>query len=191
MIDGFNMEEAKAKLAEAIDPNNTYTYDEFLKEYDGSKQELTEITKISVGFTNESDNQDPDWETSGSSGFDIRANEYGSIAPQQFKTIPTGLYFDIPENFEIQIRPRSGLAAKHGVTVLNTPGTIDSDYTGEIKIILINHSDKKFDVSVGDRIAQGVISTVLAKNIIELRKLDMIDKDTNRGSGGFGSTGIK
>lgn len=191
-MDSFDMEGAKAKLAMAIDPDNEYTYDDFIEEYSGKEEINRKINnKISVGFVNKSNNKDPDWETSGSSGFDIRANEYGSIEPNQFKMIPTGLYFDIPENFEIQIRPRSGLAAKNGVTVLNTPGTIDSDYTGEIKIILINHGDKKFDVSIGDRIAQGVISTVTAKNIMELNKLDIIDKDTNRGSGGFGSTGIK
>ena len=91
----------------------------------------------------------------------------------------------------MQIRPRSGLAAKKGVTVLNSPGTIDSDYTGEIKVILINHGKETFIVTKGDRIAQAVISTVTAKNIINLNKVKSIDKETDRGSGGFGSTGVK
>lgn len=186
----FSMEEAQAKLAMALDPNNEYTYEDFIKEYDGNILE-PKINKISINFINKSNNQDPDWETSGSAGFDLRASETGSIKPNEFKVVPTGLYFDLPENFEIQIRPRSGLAAKYGITVLNSPGTIDSDYTGEIKVILINHGQKTFDIVAGDRIAQGVISTVTAKNIIQLNKVTSIDKDTDRGSSGFGSTGLQ
>ena len=136
----FTTDEAQAKLADAMDPSNNYSYDDFM-------------------------------------------DEYGLI--------PTGLFFDLPENFEMQIRPRSGLAAKKGVTVLNSPGTIDSDYTGEIKVILINHGKETFIVTKGDRIAQAVISTVTAKNIINLNKVKSIDKETDRGSGGFGSTGVK
>ena len=91
----------------------------------------------------------------------------------------------------MQIRPRSGLAAKKGVTVLNSPSTIDSDYSGEIKVILINHGKETFIVTKGDRIAQAVISTVTAKNIIKLNKISKIEKDTERGTGGFGSTGLR
>jgi dUTP pyrophosphatase len=187
----FSMEEAQAKLAKAMDPSNEYSYDDFIKEYDGHLLPNNEISKINISFVNESENQDPDWETSGSAGFDLRSSENGSIKPNEFKVVPTGLFFDLPENFEMQIRPRSGLAAKHGVTVLNSPGTIDSDYTGEIKVILINHGQKTFDIASGDRIAQAVIATVTAKNIIQLTKVDSIDKDTERGTGGFGSTGVK
>lgn len=186
----FSMEEAQAKLAMALDPKNEYTYDDFIKEYDGNVLE-PKFNKITINFVNKSKNQDPDWETSGSAGFDLRASENGSIKPNEFKVVPTGLYFELPENFEIQIRPRSGLAAKYGVTVLNSPGTIDSDYTGEIKVILINHGKNTFDIAAGDRIAQGVIATVTAKNIIQLTKVASIDKDTERGSGGFGSTGVQ
>jgi dUTP pyrophosphatase len=187
----FSMEEAQAKLAKAMDPNDEYSYDDFMKEYDGNSLPTNKISKINIGFVNQSDNQDPDWETSGSAGFDLRSSENGSIKPNEFKVVPTGLFFDLPENFEIQIRPRSGLAAKHGVTVLNSPGTIDSDYTGEIKVILINHGQNTFEIAAGDRIAQAVITTVTAKNIIQLNKVSSIDKDTERGTGGFGSTGVK
>ena len=103
--------------------------------------------------------------------------------------IPTGLFFEIPENFEIQVRPRSGLAVKNGITVLNTPGTIDADYRGEIKIILINLGKEDFMISHGDRIAQAVVAAVTAKNIINLTKVNEISTDTERGEGGFGSTG--
>mgnify|MGYP000338850853 CR=1 FL=1 len=185
------MEEAQAKMARAMDPNDEYTHDNFMEEYSENNVTLPPINKLPISFVNESENEDPDWETTGSAGFDLRASENGSIKPNEFKVVPTGLFFDIPENFEIQIRPRSGLAAKKGVTVLNSPGTIDSDYTGEIKVILINHGDKPFDVAKGDRIAQAVISTVTAKNIIQLNKVSKIEKDTERGTGGFGSTGIK
>jgi dUTP pyrophosphatase len=99
------------------------------------------------------------------------------------------LFFEIPENFEIQVRPRSGLAAKNGVTVLNTPGTVDSDYRGEIKIILINLGTEPFIINHGDRIAQGVVASVTAKNIINLNRVTEITENTERGTGGFGSTG--
>ena len=187
----FSMEETQAKLARAIDPNDEYTHDDFMKEFEIAPQDFSAPNKVKIEFVNKSDNQDPDWETDGAAGFDLRASENGSIGPNDFKVVPTGLFFDLPENFEMQIRPRSGLAAKKGVTVLNSPGTIDSDYTGEIKVILINHGKKTFDIAKGERIAQAVIATVTAKNIIELNKVSSIDKETERGAGGFGSTGVK
>ena len=187
----FGMEEAQALLGRVMDPNDDYTQEDFMAECNEMGNQVETTSKINISFVNESDNQDPDWETSGSAGFDLRASENGSIGPNDFKVVPTGLFFDLPENFEIQVRPRSGLAAKKGVTVLNSPGTIDSDYTGEIKVILINHGKKSFDIAKGDRIAQAVIATVTAKNIIQLNKVSKIEKDTERGTGGFGSTGIK
>jgi dUTP pyrophosphatase len=187
----FSMEDAQALLARAIDPNDEYTHEQFMAEYSSDNNQVEPNYKIDVSFVNKSDNQDPNWETAGSAGFDLRASETGSIPSGEYKVVPTGLFFDLPENFEMQIRPRSGLAAKKGVTVLNSPGTIDSDYTGEIKIILINHGKDTFDIAAGDRIAQGVIATVTAMNIIRLNKVSKIDKDTERGTGGFGSTGIK
>lgn len=187
----FGMEEAQALLAKVMDPNDDYTQEDFMEECNEQGNVNAPSMMIDISFVNESDNQDPNWETAGSAGFDLRASENGSIGSGEYKVVPTGLFFDLPENFEMQIRPRSGLAAKKGVTVLNSPGTIDSDYTGEIKVILINHGKNTFDIAKGDRIAQAVIATVTAKNIIQLNKVSKIEKDTERGTGGFGSTGIK
>lgn len=147
--------------------------------------------RINLPFKNESDNPDPQYETVGSSGFDIRANLVAEeiLEVGEYMVIPTGLFFEIPEGFEIQVRPRSGLAAKKGVTVLNTPGTIDADYRGELKVILINHGTEGCIINNGDRIAQGVVAAVTAKNIINLTRVDDINENTERGSGGFGSTG--
>ena len=131
----------------------------------------------------------PRYETEDSSGLDLAANidEQIKILPGKSEIIPTGLAVAIPKNFEIQIRPRSGLAAKNQVSVLNTPGTIDADYRGEIKVILINLSDKVFVVEKGMRIAQMVVCPVIKASLKEVSKLEA----TERGSGGLGSTGIK
>ncbi len=131
----------------------------------------------------------PKYETDGSSGLDLPAyiNNSIEIKPGKCEVIPTGLAVEIPKNFEIQIRPRSGLAAKNQISVLNTPGTIDADYRGEIKVILINLSDKSFIVEKGLRIAQMVLCPVVKAKIKEVESIG----DTKRGSGGFGSTGVK
>ena len=131
----------------------------------------------------------PKYETEGSSGLDLAAyiDEQIKILPGKSAIISTGLAVAIPKNFEIQIRPRSGLAAKSQVSVLNTPGTIDADYRGELKVILINLSDKIFIVEKGLRIAQMVLSPVTKATLKEVRELE----STERGTGGFGSTGIK
>ena len=131
----------------------------------------------------------PKYETDGASGLDLAANIdiKIEIKPGETKIIPTGLFVGIPKNFEIQIRPRSGLAAKNQISVLNTPGTIDADYRGELKVILINLSDKIFIVEKGLRIAQMVVCPVVRAKLKEVETLN----DTKRGSGGFGSTGVK
>ena len=131
----------------------------------------------------------PKYETEGASGLDLAANidKQIEIKPGKSEIIPTGLAVAIPKNFEIQIRPRSGLAAKSQITVLNTPGTIDADYRGEIKVILINLSNKIFVVEKGLRIAQMVLCPVIRAKLKEVTNLE----NTERGSGGFGSTGIK
>ena len=131
----------------------------------------------------------PKYETEGSSGLDLAAhiNESIEIKPGSTAIIPTGLTVSIPKNFEIQIRPRSGLAAKNQISVLNTPGTIDADYRGELKVILINLSAKSFLVENGARIAQMVLCPVVKANLKEVKSLE----NTKRGSGGFGSTGTK
>tara|TARA_B100001250_G_scaffold375192_1_gene362583 strand:- start:509 stop:949 length:441 start_codon:yes stop_codon:yes gene_type:complete len=131
----------------------------------------------------------PKYETAGSSGMDLAANIVGNISIDPGKTaiIPTGLALSVPKGFEVQIRPRSGLAAKQKISVLNTPGTIDSDYRGEIKVILINQGQETFKVEKGLRIAQMVVCPVVQAQIKEVEDLS----ETERGKGGFGSTGSK
>ena len=131
----------------------------------------------------------PKYETEGSSGMDLSANVNSDIKiePGETSIIPTGISVSIPKKFEIQIRPRSGLAAKNQISVLNTPGTIDADYRGEIKVILINLSKKAFIVEKGARIAQMVLSPIEKAKIKEVENLEK----TSRGTGGFGSTGTK
>ena len=131
----------------------------------------------------------PKYETAGSSGMDLAANieDKIEIAPGKTAIIPTGLSVSIPKNFEIQIRPRSGLAAKNKISVLNTPGTIDADYRGELKVILINLGDTAFIIEKGLRIAQMVLCPVIKATLKEVE----IMEETKRGSGGFGSTGTK
>ena len=129
----------------------------------------------------------PSYKTSGSSGMDLVAHVKNKITinPSKIAIVPTGIAVAIPKNYEIQIRPRSGLAAKKGISVLNTPGTIDSDYRGEIKIILINLSKKSFIIKSGDRIAQMILCPVIKGRLKEVNYLPK----TIRGKGGFGSTG--
>ena len=131
----------------------------------------------------------PKYETDGSSGMDLAANIESEIEiePGKSAVIPTGLAISIPKDFEVQIRPRSGLAAKYQISVLNTPGTIDADYRGELKVILINLSKKNFKIEKGLRIAQMVLCPVVKANLKEVETLE----ETKRGSGGFGSTGTK
>jgi len=151
-----------------------------------------EEVKIKVRYINKSDNEDLSYKYVDDSGFDLRANLTSSliIKPSEIMLVPTGLYFELPESMEIQVRPRSGLAAKNGITVLNTPGTVDRGYSGEIKVILINLGKESFKVNNGDRIAQAVVSPVISGRWAKLIKVDSLD-DTDRGGGGFGSTGIK
>ena len=140
-----------------------------------------------VGIINKSNHPNPEYKTSGSSGVDIRANinEKIILGSMERIAVPTGLYLELPKNIEAQIRPRSGLALKHGITVLNTPGTIDSDYRGEISVVLINLSDSAFEIKSGERIAQLIISRV---EKVSWKNINILT-DTQRGGGGFGSTG--
>jgi dUTP diphosphatase len=129
----------------------------------------------------------PSYSTSGSAGMDIRAavNEDFIIPSGEVALVPTNLSVEIPEGFEIQVRPRSGLAVKHGIGILNSPGTIDSDYRGEVKIIMMNFGKEDFIISRGDRIAQIVVSKVYNAKLIETKEL----QESTRGGGGFGHTG--
>jgi len=142
---------------------------------------------VVIQVINTSGNNLPEYATNGSAGLDIRANLKASIIlqPLERAMIPTGLYFEIPQGYEAQMRPRSGLAMKHGITCLNSPGTIDSDYRGELKVILINLSNQEQIISNGERIAQVVISKV------EKALLQPVDQlhESLRGDGGFGHTG--
>lgn len=144
---------------------------------------------ISVDIVNQSSNELPAYATPGAAGMDVRANLESpvSLRPLERKLIPTGLSVSIPEGFEIQVRPRSGLAVKQGITCLNTPGTIDSDYRGEIKVLLINLGETEQVIMPGDRIAQLVLAPVAQVRWQEVTVLD----ETNRGAGGFGHTGVR
>lgn len=128
----------------------------------------------------------PQYQSSGASGFDLHSIEDIDVLSGGFVAVRTGLAFEIPVGYEIQVRPRSGLAFKSGISVLNTPGTIDSDYRGEVMVILFNFSKNIFSIKKGDRIAQAVLSQIFRANIVLSESLD----DTERGNNGFGSTGI-
>ncbi len=142
---------------------------------------------MNINIVNKSNNPLPTFETTGSAGMDLRANLEDSITlkPLERKLIPTGLFIALPDSYEAQIRPRSGLAYKHGITVLNTPGTIDTDYRGELKILLVNLSNEDFIINHGERVAQLIIAK------FEQPKLTLVDSldETDRNAGGFGSTG--
>jgi dUTP pyrophosphatase len=142
---------------------------------------------VEIKIVNTSENQIPEYATLGSSGLDLRANLSAPVVlkPMERKMIPTGLFLEIPEGYEVQVRPRSGLALKHGLTCLNSPGTVDSDYRGEIKIILINLSKEEHTINSGDRIAQMVLCKVEKAFLQPVIKLE----STLRGEGGFGHTG--
>ena len=147
------------------------------------------MNTISVNIINQSSNELPAYATEGSAGMDLRANLDQAITLQSLERmlIPTGLYIELPDGYEAQIRPRSGLAIKQGITCLNSPGTIDSDYRGELKVILINLSKEPQLLSHGDRIAQMIISSVDKANLILVQEIN----STQRGEGGFGHTGKK
>ena len=142
---------------------------------------------MKVKIVNNSRHALPEYQTPLSAGLDIRANldESVTLRPLERAMIPTGLFVELPEGYEMQIRPRSGLAAKHGITVLNSPGTIDADYRGEIKVILVNLSNEPFTLESGERIAQ---MSVARYEQIEWQSVEVLG-ETERGAGGFGSTG--
>jgi len=145
------------------------------------------MSLIHVKIINRSNNTLPEYATADSSGMDIRAdlNEAVTIKPLERVLVPTGLFMELPRGYEAQIRPRSGLAIKHGITCLNTPGTIDADYRGEIKIILINLSQEQHSIQPGDRIAQMIIQKIEKALLVPVLEL----KETERNAGGFGHTG--
>lgn len=158
-------------------------------------------------FANKSDNPNPKYAHSGDSGFDLRAyitesdenakldkkeGKYTiTLKSLERKLIHTGLYFNIPENCEIQVRPRSGMALKHGLSVLNTPGTVDSNYVNEVCIIAVNLSKKDIVITSGDRIAQAVLMPVYCKELVNMQQVEEVESNKSRNLDGFGSTGVK
>ena len=147
------------------------------------------MTMIRIKVINKGHQQLPAYATSQSAGMDLRANIDTPIVlqPMERRRIPTGLHIALPAGFEAQVRPRSGLALKHGLTVLNSPGTVDADYRGEIMVLLINLSSSPFTVNDGERIAQMVIARHEQATFVEVEELD----ETERGEGGYGHTGMK
>jgi len=147
------------------------------------------MDNISLKLINKSNNASPAYETSGSAGVDLRAmlDSPVVLGAGERMLIPTGLFIELPLGYEAQIRPRSGLAYKHGITVLNSPGTIDADYRGELKVLLINHGKEAFEIQNGERIAQMIVAKHAQCTFIETEELSL----TDRGAGGFGSTGKK
>lgn len=144
---------------------------------------------IKVRIIDKGHHQLPEYATPQSAGMDLRANieEPIILKPMQRMLVSTGLFMALPAGYEAQVRPRSGLALKHGITVLNTPGTIDADYRGEVKVLLVNFSDTDFVINDGERIAQMVIAKHETADFIEVEELD----ETERGAGGYGHTGVK
>ena len=144
--------------------------------------------KTILRYSLKSVNKEPDYAYPTDSGFDLRSNMKVTLGPLERELVPTGLYLDIPEGFEVQVRPKSGLAIKKGLSVVNTPGTVDQGYTGEIQVILINLSNETHTIEIGDKIAQAVLTPVIAGKHVTLQRVLNVD-DKDRGDNGFGSTG--
>ena len=144
---------------------------------------------VQVKVINKGNQPLPTYATTQSAGMDLRANIDNPITlkPMERRLVPTGLYIALPQGYEAQVRPRSGLALKHGITVLNTPGTIDADYRGELMVLLVNFSTEDFIINAGERIAQRVIARHEQASFVEVEVLD----ETERGAGGYGHTGVK
>lgn len=161
--------------------------DEFVGKGQKAMESRYDMT-LGVKYVDIIHNEKPlDRQHDGDAGFDVRANESGIIKPGEIRLVHTGIYLEIQPGYEVQVRPRSGLALKQGVTICNTPGTIDSSYKGECCCILVNHGTKDFAFACGDRIAQFVVQKVPCVELVEVDELS----ESDRGSGGFGSSGVK
>lgn len=148
-----------------------------------------EFEKIPLNYVNESENKNPEYAYDSDSGFDLRSTEEVWIQANDRKLIPTGLRFDIPEGYEIQVRSKSGLALKQGLMVLNSPGTVDSGYQGEVKVIMFNTTNERIKIEKGQKIAQAVLCPVMCGMWVNLVKVEEID-EKDRNDKGFGSTGL-
>lgn len=143
---------------------------------------------LDVKVFNNSPNELPKYETPGAAGLDLKSAVDYILKPGEYKMIPTNIHIKLPDGYEVQVRPRSGLAAKYGISVVNSPGTVDADYTGQIGVILINHGTNPFEIKIGDRIAQMVVNKVEQLNWVSVDSIEALG-ETERGQGGFGSTG--
>ena len=148
------------------------------------------VNRVQMKYANDSDNKNPEYAYKSDSGFDLRAVDDIWVQANDRKLIPTGLRFDIPDGFEIQVRSKSGLALNHGLMVLNSPGTVDSGYQGEIKVIMFNTTNQKIKIEKGQKIAQAVVCPVVNGRWIDLIKVDVLS-EKDRNDNGFGSTGLK
>lgn len=144
--------------------------------------------KTVLKYSYKSVNKEPEYAYPTDSGFDLRANKKVTLGPLERDLVPTGLYLEIPQGYEVQVRPKSGLAINKGLSVVNTPGTVDEGYTGEIQVILINLSNETHTIEIGDKIAQAVLTPVMAGKYVNLQRVLNVD-DKDRGNNGFGSTG--
>jgi len=180
------------KQLDGVDINNPA---EFLKSVGVDPDSLDKMIskdiklRVPLKYKNESSNEDPFYHYEGDSGFDLRSDETIFLDPMERKLVGTGIFLEIPPSYEIQVRTKSGLALKRGLMVLNSPGTIDANYTGEIKVILMNMSKEPQTINVGEKIAQAVLCPVMPGGNVILEKALNIN-ETDRGSNGFGSTGV-
>ena len=181
----------------SVDEELNQYVEELKKVYDINETEETETigsltNKTTTKFINNSNNPDPTYAKEGDSGFDLRAfiDEPVTLKPLERKLIPTGLKFELSPNTELQVRPRSGMALKHGISVLNTPGTVDEGYRGDVGIIAVNLSNEDYTIEPGERIAQAVIMNVIGHRVSNLQKVETLT-ETERGDTGYGSSGKK
>jgi len=156
--------------------------------FDGMMEDFNKM-KVVLEYKNQSENTDPFYNYDSDSGFDLRANEEVHLAPFERQLVGTGLFLNIPKNYEVQVRPKSGLALQKGLSVLNTPGTVDEGYTGEIKVIVINFDSVSQTIKKGDKIAQAVLCPILPGGKVNLKKVENF-QNKDRNENGFGSTGF-
>ena len=162
--------------------------DDLQKQFDSESQSIVDA-KVPLRFINDSENENPEYAYQSDSGFDLRSSEDIWIHPNDRNLIPTGMRFDIPEGYEIQVRSKSGLALNQGLMVLNSPGTVDSGYQGEIKVIMFNTTNQKVKIEKGQKVAQAVLCPVVSGKWVDLIRVNNIN-DKDRNSNGFGSTGL-
>ena len=162
--------------------------DDLQKQFDSESQSIVD-TKVPLRFINDSENKNPEYAYQSDSGFDLKSSEDIWIHPNSRKLISTGMRFDIPEGYEIQVRSKSGLALNQGLMVLNSPGTVDSGYQGEIKVIMFNTTNQKVKIVKGQKVAQAVLCPVVSGKWVDLIRVNNIN-DKDRNSNGFGSTGL-